>query len=83
MQRPSSMTEEQCADIPACFCQSADGITMTITKWELTEEELQLIIQTKAVYLGVIGEGMPPVFLEVKNLFENSKQQPLFDPENN
>lgn len=74
MKRPEGMTEEQCYDIPACICKSADDFTMVITKWELTEEELAIIIKTKSIFLGIIGDSMPPVFLEVKNLFYNPSE---------
>ena len=40
----------------------------------LTQEELELIIKTKSIFLGVVGETMPPVFLEIKNLFYNESE---------
>ena len=39
--------------------------TVVISCWELTDEELELLKQTKKVYLSVYAPFQPPVSLEI------------------
>ena len=40
-----------------------DGIPVTISKWQLTKEELFEVINTGCVWLRVWGSKHPPVFV--------------------
>lgn len=64
LNRPDSMTDEECGALPVELRYGELGINFT-SCWELSEEELALIIKTKKVYLTVYGYGMPPVAMYV------------------
>jgi hypothetical protein len=69
LDKPLSMTREQCD--PLCVWQgdATDGTPMVISCWKLTQEELEEINKTGRVFLQVIGHAMPPVCLTVKTPF--------------
>ncbi|MCK5607126.1 hypothetical protein KAR91_34905 [Candidatus Pacearchaeota archaeon] len=55
--KPASMTDKECSSLP-CF---RDGVNV-ISKWELTEEELEEIKKTKCIYVNVLsGKSSPPI----------------------
>ena len=58
--KPENMTDKECKSLPVL----TDG-KQSVSCWELTDEKLEEIKKTKKVYLGVLGQGHPPVFLEV------------------
>ncbi len=58
--KPPSMTDEQCVALPAH--KSPEQI---ISCWELSDEEIEMLIKTKRVYLSVIGGVQPPVAIVV------------------
>ena len=60
------MTEEECGDLPICRVQ--DG--RIISCWELTDDELMEILQTKRVWLSVwSGATQPPVCVQGETPF--------------
>jgi hypothetical protein len=44
-----------------------------ISKWELSEEELKQIQESKSVYLWIYSNGMPPVSLTVNDPWDETK----------
>lgn len=39
----------------------------TVTAWELTPEELENVMRTGIVYVSLMGQGMPPMFVGDEN----------------
>ncbi len=70
MQKPEGMSEEDCYDVRACVCLSTNDLPMVVTKWEITEEDIEKIRKMGGVYLGIVGSTMPPAFVTADDIFE-------------
>lgn len=46
-----------------------------VSCWELDEEERKQVAETGCVYLSILGEGMPPVYVSGTNLSNPDEQQ--------
>jgi len=65
-------------EIPAAVAKDTDpvmkDVLFIISKWKLSEEEIALIIERKAIWLGVMAPlerpTQPPVLLTVQNPFD-------------
>lgn len=68
MKKPDSMTGEQCYDLP-CKHTTNDGFNAIESVFELTDAEIDLIIKSKRIRLGIIGRGMPPVYMHVEPIY--------------
>lgn len=66
---PSGMTADECAVLSAFAGQDSAGWPVVITCWKLTAEELAEVQRTGRVWLGVLGQTMPPVWLVGTNPF--------------
>lgn len=64
MKPPEGMTEEQCAAMPVFRNEQ-----WCISCWELSGEDLMTILQTKRVWLMVMG-GQPPLAVTAEKPFE-------------
>ena len=67
--KPENMTEEQCGSLPAKQHHiEIDGAKFNAIEsvWELTDEEIIVLMVTKRIRLRVIANGMPPVELMVE-----------------
>lgn len=64
MLKPKGLSEAECSDIHAF----RDG-KQVITCWRPTPEEQVKIAQGQCVWLYVLGDGMPPVFLSADDPF--------------
>lgn len=62
MGKPSNMTDEECYSLPIKRTKNG-GYDVLESVWELTDEELAIVNKTKRVRLGILGRGMPPVYL--------------------
>lgn len=63
--RPSLMTDEECSSLP--IKRITGGKYPAIESvWELSEEELQTIIKSKRVRIGILGTGMPPIYMQAE-----------------
>ena len=63
--KPEGMTDDECSPLPVF----RDG-KHCVSVWELSEADLELIKETKVVYLGVLsGNTQPPVFLTIESPF--------------
>lgn len=57
LKKPESMTDQECSSLP-CFM---DGRNV-ISKWELSDKEIEEIIKTKCIYVCVLsGASSPPI----------------------
>jgi hypothetical protein len=60
--KPATMTDEQCNSLNVF----TDGQTC-VSCWELSDDELKKLMETKKIWLGVLsGTTQPPVFLTVE-----------------
>lgn len=67
--KPESMTDEECGSLPV-FSNGAECISC----WQFTEEEIQKLIETKQIWIGVVsGQTQPPIFLSVDTPFIERK----------
>lgn len=70
LERPKNMTEEECKSLPIW---NGDG-SQCISRWELNDDELALVMDTKAIWCSVLsGQTQPPIWLSADRPFENSK----------
>lgn len=71
--KPSNMTDEQCSSLPAkqhiidiedCKFNAIESV------WQLSDDEIREVLQSKRIRLRVIANGMPPVALMIEPLEE-------------
>lgn len=68
--KPESMTDEECEQLPI-FTNGEQCISC----WEVTEEELKEIVETKRIWVSVLsGSTQPPICLSVSTLFVEEDQ---------
>jgi hypothetical protein len=65
---------ENCDSIFAYHGLDSYGDPIFITKWKLTQEEIDHLLSGKGVYLYVWGHGLPPVSLTTENPFNERNQ---------
>ena len=64
--KPKEMTAEECSSLPVF----KDG-KECVSCWEFTDEEIQKLIETKKIWIGVCsGESQPPIWLDVEYPFK-------------
>jgi hypothetical protein len=63
--KPESMTDEQCYSLPAKKTEH-NGFPSIESVFELSDEELAIVNKTKRIRLGILGQGMPPVYLQAE-----------------
>ena len=62
LSRPDSISDEECG--PLCVCRTVQGeLPVVVSCWKLTAEELAEINRTGRVWLGIVGETMPPAWI--------------------
>ncbi len=60
---------------PLSVCNTMQGeLPVVVSCWKLTEQELEEIIRTKRVWLGVIGHTMPPAWITGNKPFEETNE---------
>ncbi len=66
---PVDIDESQCSTIPAYVGilqgGNLDGAGVVITAWQPSVEERMAIAAGETIFLGVMGDGLPPHFLSV------------------
>jgi len=70
--------QPEVGDLPAFVGNNQEGSPVIISKWELSEAEVQEIIKNKSIYLVVAGQGMPPLSMHTETVFS-----PIIQEENN
>lgn len=58
-------------DLPITKLKYEDGSNAVESCWELSEEELKKIIETKKVYFVCMGVTHPPILLSIKSQVES------------
>lgn len=58
--KPDNMTDKECGSLPV---NQKDGVIVSC--WELSEEDIENLIRTKIIWLGVHTNVQPPVYLTV------------------
>ena len=61
---------KDCNDLPGAAYEYDDGTKAIETCWELSDEELKIINETKKIYVQQEGETLPPMALTIKSVFE-------------
>lgn len=60
--KPNSMSAEECSSLP--IKRTTNGNYQAIESvWELSEEELIMIKESKRIRIGIIGNGMQPIYI--------------------
>ena len=62
---PADGDRPEVADLPAYRSEA-----QTISCWELSDEEVEEIVRTRRVWIGVLGSGHPPVYATGTSPFE-------------
>ena len=73
-QKPANMTDEECSSLDVWKGKDNRGCTLIYSHWAFNKEELDGIKagNITGVWLGIVGNGMPPVSLQTENPFVNS-----------
>ena len=50
--------DKECSELPVFRDQ-----VQAISKWRLTKAEIEEVVRTGTIWLGVMGQGHPPVWL--------------------
>ena len=66
--KPDNMSEDECGSL---HVHQKSGVIVSC--WELSPEELKIVNETKKVWLGVLGQGHPPVFLSGTEPYQITK----------
>lgn len=67
---PSGMTAEECTPLNVFRGADANGQGVVISCWKITREELAEVARTGRIWLGIIGQTMPPVYMSGTNPFK-------------
>jgi len=66
--KPVDMTDEQCSSLRV-WKGIIDGTPVIISKWQPNKEDIEAVNRGEAVYLTIMGDGMPPVSLQIEHPF--------------
>jgi hypothetical protein len=66
---PEGMTHEEVNPLSVCITTDEAGLPLVISCWKVTADELIEIARTGRIWLGVVGQTMPPVWLMGTNPF--------------
>lgn len=72
---PDGMSLEDCDPLAVCNTQDYKGFPVVISCWKLTQEELEEVIKTKRVWVGVLGHTMPPIWVDGQNPFSRKDEE--------
>lgn len=73
-------TADKCFDLPGTRYKYEDGSPGIEICWELNDEEIKEIVKNKRVFVYMLGETVPPMFvaaqssIEIKGGENNEKQ---------
>lgn len=63
--KPEKMSDNECSSLPVKDTENA-GYPSLESVWELSDEELAMVNKSKRIRLGILGKGMPPVYIAVE-----------------
>lgn len=69
---PEGMTEEECSDLPVAHVQAQEQ-EVFISCWEMSEEELQILIQTRKIWVWQFGDHVQPISISAQFPFEEQQ----------
>lgn len=69
--KPEGWDEGSCLDLHVYQGQDTDGHPVIISEWELSDEEVLQVLQTRSIYLTINTHIQPPVLLSIESPFEN------------
>lgn len=72
LSRPGDMDDEECSPLSIARAEQ-DGMPVVISCWKLTQEELDEINRTGRVWLGILGQTMPPAWIAGNRPFANER----------
>lgn len=78
LEKPDSLTDEQCGPIDVCFAVDPEGTPLAIVCWEPTPDEWLRMRQRGHIYLSFIGHTIIPHVIYADSPFIDPS-----DPENN
>jgi len=67
--KPSSMTDEECASLRVYRGNTSDGVPVIISKWQPSKEDIDAINNGEGIFVYITGTGMPPISLTTENPF--------------
>lgn len=70
LDRPSDMTEDQCQSLSTFHGIDTNNLPIVISCWKVTAEELAEINRTGRIWLGIVGQTMPPAWISGHRPFE-------------
>jgi len=70
LDKPPGLTHDQCECLSVWQGRDQDGLPMVISCWKPTRAELDEIIRTGRVWLGIYGVTMPPAWVNGHHPFE-------------
>jgi hypothetical protein len=62
--KPDDMTDEQCGELPVYRGAAENGFPVYISCFELDEQELLDVLQTKKIWVHVYAASHPPIALD-------------------
>lgn len=60
--RPAAMSDDECGPLAVAHCVQ-DGYPVVVSCFKLTAEELAEVNRTGRIWLGIVGETMPPAWV--------------------
>lgn len=67
--KPEDMTDEQCQSLNVWQGKDQSGFPNIISCWKLSEDDMNTIKETGVVWLTIVANGMPPVYVGSENPF--------------
>ena len=64
--KPPTMTAEQCENLPVFVGEDNNHYPQIVSCWELSDDDIMDIVQTKRIYLGVCGFSTPQFGYQLK-----------------
>lgn len=71
--KPKDMTDEQCSSLHTFVGTSSDNFPLIISKWQLSEKEIEILNTTGCIYLTVIGKNQPPISITSEYPFNQTQ----------
>lgn len=60
---PPDMTVDECDALAVLLTKTPEDFPLVISCWKLTAEELAEVNRTGRVWLGILGQTMPPAWI--------------------
>lgn len=70
LDKPLSMTRDECEALNVFKGASANGVPVNISCWKFTKEDMEEIAKTGRLWITVFGKDMPPICPHTEHPFE-------------